>query len=850
MMLLRALVGGYIRANAARAAITFVAIALGVAIAFAVDLANGTAIASFARSVDVVANHVNLQVTGNGRGFDERVLLEVQRQDGVQSATPVIEGELAVGAGAAAFEGGELLHVMGVDVTRTALPRGAADASQSLPDLNRFINGAGILVSERIAREYRLKTGSTLRGFAGARPVSLYVSGIIPAGAGVDSSLAFVDIATAQEKFSRVGLLDRIDCIVDPARLPQVQRAIEKIVPPGARVIEPRVRTAELHSLLRSFELNLEALGYVALLVGMYLIYNAVAISVVQRRFEIGTLRALGATRLQIFGAFATEGVLFGIAGALAGLLLGAFLAQFSVAAVSETVSTLFMGTHADAVAYSAPAALKAFALGVALSALSAVVPAIEAASTPPARAMRAGAIFERHVPQVARGIVGAGLVLLAFAAVAARFPALDGLPVFGYVSALAMIGGTSLLIPSVLSLTLRPLRSVTRRRTSALSLAFSAMTASRGRFSVAIASLMVAVAMMVAIAIMVGSFRATIVAWADQTLAADLYVGTPGEADASYEGYFSPSAVARIARIGGVEAVDTYRGFNVPFRGRLVQLGATDFNPRTTPRKLRFIGRVDVAQLVKQMPAGDNVVVSDPFVNRFGLRPGDSFRFATPAGVRTFHILAEYNDYSTSEGTFMMARRSFERLYRDDTVDAIAVYVKSGASIPGVRSRIVRASSPLAVTITTNRELRSYVVQVFNRTFAITSALYAISIIIAVLGVMSTLIALVLERRPEIALLRYLGLRTAQVRQMVLAQAALIGVFAGVAGICLGVVLALLLIYVINRQSFGWLIELRWPWAFFAEAIALIVAAAILAALVPSNLAARIRTSEALRTE
>ncbi len=850
MILLRALVGGYIRANAFRAAITFVAIALGVAIAFAIDLANGTAIASFSHSVDVVANHVNLQVLGTGRGFDDRTLLRVQNQSGVQSATPMIEGELAFGAGANAFEGGELLHVIGVDVTRGALPPGASPAAQSLSDLNRFINGGGIFVSSRIAKQYGLHAGSMLRGYAGARRASLWVAGIIPRDAGVDSSVAFVDIATAQEVFARIGRLNRIDCIVDPARLTLVKRALQRSIPPDARVIEPRVRTAELRSLLRSFELNLGALAYVALLVGMYLIYNAVAISVVQRRAEIGTLRALGATRLQIFGVFVTEGVLFGIAGSLAGLLLGAFLARFSVAAVSQTVSTLFVGTHADNVVYSAPAAFKAFAFGVVLAGVSAVVPALEAAATEPARTIRAGAAFERHLPQVARGFAIAGVVLLVLAAVATTAPPIDGLPIFGYASALAVIAGASLLTPSALALSLRPMQSAAQRSAPPVLLALRAMTASRGRFAVAIASLMVAVAMMVAIAIMVGSFRATVVAWADETLAADLYVGTPGQSDASYQGYFTPGVVTRIARVPGVEAVDTYRGFSVPFRGRIVQLGATDFNVRITPRKLRFIGRVDVPRLVREMASDNNVIVSDPFVNRFGLRPGDSFTFATPAGTRTFHIIAEYNDYSTSEGTFIMSRPTFDRLYRDDTVDAIAVYAKPGAALPLLRSRIVRAAAPLAVTITTNRELRGYVVDVFNRTFAITSALYAISIIIAVLGVMSTLIALVLERRTEIALLRYLGLRTAQVRQMVLAQAAVVGFLAGIAGICLGIALALLLIYVINRQSFGWIIQLRWPWLFFVESLALVVIAAVLAAIIPSNVAARIKTGEALRAE
>lgn len=848
-MLLRALVGGYLRGNAFRVGMTLAAITLGVALTFAVSVANDTAIASFSQSVDLVANHVNLQVTGSGRGFDERALLRVQSYPGVVSASPVVEGELAIGVRSADFESGELLHVIGVDVTRELLPAPLLGSAQAL-DIGRFINGNGIIVSARVAREHGLRPGSVLRGFAGARPVRLYVADVIAPGAQADSSVAFVDIATAQQIFSAVGHLDRIDCIVDAARLRSVAAALERIVPPDARVVEPRVRTAELGALLRSFELNLSALAYVALLVAMYLIYNAVAISVVQRRGEIGTLRALGARRGEIFRAFVIEGMLFGVAGSLAGLLLGALLARFSVAAVSQTVSTLFAGTHTDAAIFHASSAFVSFAAGVGLATLSAVAPALQAAGTAPARMMRSGALFEQRTSHGARALTVAGIVMLGVCALAARVPPVQGLPVFGYVAALAAIAGASFLTPAAFLLFLRPVRRLAAMTGAPAELAVRAMTGSRGRFALAIASLMVAVAMMVAIAIMVGSFRSTVVAWATQTLGADLYIGTPGTSDASYQGYFSPSDVARLARVHGVASVDTYRGFSVPLLGRIVQLGATDFDRATLARKMRFIGRVDTNFLIAAMNSNDDVIVSDPFVNRFGLGPGDRVQVRTPTGIRIFRILAEYNDYSTSEGTLIMSRPTFERRFHDTSVDAIAVYAKPGTQLARLRSGLLRAAAPLRITVTTNRELRAYVLQIFNRTFAITSALYVISIAIAVLGVVSTLTALVLERRTEIASLRYLGLRAGQVRDMVLVQAGVVGLVAGITGVLLGIVLGLLLIDVINRQSFGWLIETQWPWRFFLEAIGMVVAAALTAAIVPSNIAATIKTSEALRAE
>ncbi|MDQ2907850.1 MAG: FtsX-like permease family protein, partial [Candidatus Eremiobacteraeota bacterium] len=407
MALFRGLVLGHIRANRLRALVTLGAVALGVAIALAISLANATAVASFASSVNVVADHVNLQVLGVGRGFDERALLQVQNVPGVTDASPAIEGSIVVGARPGDPFSGEILRVLGFDLLRP-LPRDA-NASGATPGefdanaengagLYTLVDGRGIFVSQRVAAHYRLRVGSTFQALAGDKPVRFRVAGIVPAGTpGIDSSVVFVDIATAQEAFGKIGLLDRIDLIVDPKRLPAVREAVAAVLPSGARAIEPRVRTSEIERMLRSFQLNLAALSYIALLVGMYLIYNAVAISVVQRRPEVGTLRALGTSRAQIFATFLAEGALFGIAGSLLGLGLGSVLARFSVSAVSRTVDTLYVASHADRVVYDPRVLLEAFLAGTVLATASALVPALEAAATAPALTMRAGGFEERR---------------------------------------------------------------------------------------------------------------------------------------------------------------------------------------------------------------------------------------------------------------------------------------------------------------------------------------------------------------------------------------------------------------------------------------------------------------------
>lgn len=855
MALFGALVLGPLRSNLLRALVTLVAVALGVAIGLAIDLANATAVASFQTSVNVVSNKVNLQVLGVGRGFDERAIMRVQRIPGVTYASPTIEDALTVGARAGDPFSGEILRVLGVDLLRPlpgdALASAASPGSvpQASADPWVLVNGHGAFVSAAVAERLRWRTGQTVHALAGDRDVTLRVAGIIPRGTvGIDSSVVFVDVATAQELFGKIGLLDRIDLIVDPARLAGVQRAVAAVIPPGARAVEPKTRTDEIARMLQSFRLNLEALAYVALLVGMFLIYNTVAISVVQRRPEVGTVRALGATRGAVFRTFVGEGVLVGVLGSLLGLVVGAVLATFSVAAVSRTVDTLYIGSHADRVAYDPVLFVKAFVLGVVASVVAAAFPALDAASTPPAITMRAQG-FETRRPRFAPRAAVAGLVLLALAWACTRAPAIDGVPLFGYASGLLIIFGGSACVPLAVTGLARAGTTLAARRPT-LALAAANLGGAPLRTSVAVASLVIAIAMMVSVAVLVSSFRTTVVAWADDTLRADLFIRPLGLSDASADARFSAGVAGRVAAVPGVAAVDTFRGLELPFRGRVTNLGVTDLSTLAAHRRLRLLDAGDVAALAHSLAGTRTVLVSEPFATKFGVGAGDRIVLPTPSGSIAFTVAAVYNDYSSDAGVVLLDVRTYRRLFRDDSVNSIAVTAVPGSDLPRLRTAVVRALSPLRVDVETNRELRELVVQIFDRTFAITYALDVIAIAIAVMGVVSTLFALVLERRREFGLLRYLGVTARGVRMTVLAEAAGIGLLGGVLGVGVGMLLALLLIFVINRQAFGWLIELYVPFGFLGETVLLVVVAAVLAGVYPAGVAARIRTADVVRTE
>jgi putative ABC transport system permease protein len=281
-----------------------------------------------------------------------------------------------------------------------------------------------------------------------------------------------------------------------------------------------------------------------------------------------------------------------------------------------------------------------------------------------------------------------------------------------------------------------------------------------------------------------------------------------------------------------------------------LIVLYATGFDGLIAHDSVQMLGVADPSALLRRIRGTTGALVSEPFATRFGVRPGDVVVLDTPSGTVRFPVAAVFNDYSSDSGIVMIDRPTFVRLFKDDTVNSIAIFARPGANLAMLRTRVIRSALPLRIEIDTNRELRQLVVRIFDRTFAITYALYIISLAIALLGVVSTLFALVLERRREIGILRYLGLSTGGVRKMILIEALFVGGLGGAGGLGIGILLGLLLIFVINRQAFGWLIELHMPWEFLLGAFVAAALAAAIAALYPAAVAARIRTAEAVRAE
>jgi putative ABC transport system permease protein len=848
-----------LRLEAPRTALTVAGVALGVAVVLAIRLANASALGGFSAALDVVAGKTSLEVVGVGTGVDEARLAALGWLRAWGDVSPVIESEaLALVAESRA----EAVRVLGVDVLREQPFREyqlidigdgkTARTAQGL--LSLLVDPASIIVTERFARRHGLAPGSTLRLAIGDRVRPFNIRGLLrdegPARV-VDGNFVLMDIAAAQLAFDRLGRVDRVDVrLADPSRLDEAERAIGARLPAGISVQRPARRGQQVEQMLAAFQFNLSALSYVALLVGLFLLYNTVATSVIARRSEIGVLRALGTRRGTVLSLFLAEGALLSLAGCALGIPLGYAMARVAIGLTSSTVTTLYVSQAVGVPMLGAWDIALALGIGVPLSLVAAVAPALEASRVSPLSAVR-DVREEGEGRRTWRWSVG-GLVCLAGAALAAQAGPVGGLPLFGFAAALLVVFGLAALVPATLAFGTRLAAGRASRWLGVEGLLAHANLASAlPRLSVSVAALAVSLSMLVAIAVMIGSFRETVIYWVGQTLQADLYVATARRSNLDAQATISAELEDAIARHPEVAAVDRFRALSVPFRDRLIVLGSGDFRVLLEHGGLVFKAPADGRAALASAVGRDAVVVSEALSIRFGVRVGETIVVPTPSGPRGFQVAAVYYDYSTDRGVVVMDRATFTRHFGDQRPTSLSVYLKPGAEPEAVRARLMAdLGSSHRLFVHSNTTLRAEVLRIFDATFAVTWGLEAVAIVVAVLGITATLVTLMLERRRDLALLRVIGADLGQVRRMVVIEAGMLGAASQILGGLTGLVLAVILIYVINVQSFGWTIQFHVPVVFLAQAMALVLIATTLAGLYPARLVAGFRPAEEISAE
>ncbi len=812
-LLARAAVLGPLCQAPARAALSVAAIALGVALGLAIHLIHGTATGEVHAATRALFGEADLVVQGGSEGFDEALFPVVVRTPGVKLASPVVEVE-------ARLEGRrQTLRIQGLDPLR---------AGRLLPALASLEGGASIdifsdealYLSPAAAQALGLREGDWLTVRVGTRPVKLRIAGLLP-GSAFPQSLGVMDIAAAQWKLDRLGRLSRIDLRLAPGADPaQVQAALAAQLPPDLQVTTPALEAREALSLSRAYRVNLTALSLVALFTGGFLVFSTQALSVLRRRRHLALLRALGATGGTLARWILAEAAFLGAGGAALGVALGYALAVLVLATLGTDLGAGYFPDSPSRVRSSLGTWGGFFALGVAVSVLGALAPALEAARMAPARALKAGD-EERPLAHLARR--GPGMAALGLAAAFLWLPPVGGLPLGGYAAVASLLLGAVLLLPAW---SRRAFEALPVRGPAWARVAVGHLKGSAGQVTVCVAAVLVSGSLMVSMAIMVASFRHSLDAWLVKVLPGDLYLraGFGGES-----AFLDEAFQQTLASLPGVARFELARSVDLvlaPDRPPVVLI-ARPMDPAEARERLWLAQEA-------ASPPGDvpPLWVSESFADLYGLAPGS--RLALPLAGRsvTFQVQGIWRDYARPGGAAVLDLTLYRQLTGDRRATTATLWLAPGATADSVTAGLRKRLPEAAFEVSVPRDIRAASLALFDRTFAVTYALEAVAVLIGLFGISAAASSQVLARRAEFGMLRHVGMTRREIGLMLAFEGGVWGLTGVLAGNGLGFLVGLILIHVVNRQSFHWSMDLHPPWGLLlALAAGLVAAAAVTAA-------------------
>jgi putative ABC transport system permease protein len=809
-------------------------IALGVAVVLAVDLANASARRSFDLAMNRITGHATHRIVGGAYGVPEAVYVRLRLEYGIRRAGPVVTGYLP-----RADLAGPLLQILGVDPFAEAPFRDpAADTTGGTFDLRILLlhSDAALLppaLGEQVTlrrgeQRYTLKRAGTLNGPE--------LDGLI-----------ITDISTAQTLLGKTGRLSHIDLILpDGVGGERLAEQLRAGLPPDLRLEPSGMRNQATADLSAAFSLNLTAMSLLALVVGMFLIYNAITFSVVQRRALLGMLRALGVSRQELLIGVLGEALLLGLAGTLLGGFIGLWIGSGLVHLVTRTINDLYYVLSVREFFIEPGSLAKAVALGLLATLTAAWLPAREAANAPPGRVLSRIALESGWQAALPR-LIGIGLALLGSGGLILLFS--HGL-VSGFAGLFLLILGCALLTPPAVIGLVWLTQPLTARSGLLARMASRDVVRHLSRTGIAVAALMVAFATTVGVGVMVDSFRGGVVIWINDLLNADLYIAPPAIEDGGdHSEGVSSAALTVLRNTLGVAAISTYRSAKMVLDDRTLTLIATELAPAAQAGYHLVDG--DSVTAWRAFQTGEAILISEPLAYRRQLSAGDWLELPTERGTQRFIIAGVFLDYGSEHGRILLHRSGYERYWNDSMVGSVAVFATPGENLTVLKERLQeRLGAIQSLLIRSNRDIQGFTLEIFERTFTITRVLRLLAILVAVVGVLSALLALQLERAREFAVLRAIGMTTGEMSGLVSLQTGFIGAAAGLLALPTGLLLAAVLIFVINRRAFGWTLPFQVDPLLLLETLALAIIAALLAGLYPIWRMARARPADALRTE
>ncbi len=874
LTVLRWIWAGHWRAYPGRPAVAVLAIAIGVALGLGIDLVNRSALGEFDAALAVVNGEAQAQVRGATGSFDEAVYERLARDARFEAVSPVVEARVL------AEPDMTPLQVVGIDPMRAAavtpdlLPSadtqdgaGSADADPERQSPTTIFDADAVFLSRAAMSALGTGPGSEIVLRVGLERVRLRVAGTVP-GAAAGQRIAVMDLGTAQWRLGWLGRLTRIDLRlapgVDAGRLGRDdgRTAGADTLPadlPDALRAELRWTTAQdgrqrMSNLSRAYRVNLNVLALVALFTGGFIVHAALALSVLRQQPVIALLGVLGGSRRMLSALVLGQGAVLGAIGAALGVAGGIALAWSMLALVGGDLGGGYFGGARPPLRIE-PLPVAGFGLlGALVGVAGSLWPALGIRRLAPAQALKAGST---EAALDGRGRTLTAWVLFALGGLLLLAPAIDGLPLAAYAAIACWLFAGIATVPAITRLgatALNRFGPAPWRRPMAW-LALQRLLGAPRSAAAPLSGVVAAFALASAMAIMVHSFRVSVDDWLDTVLPADLYGRSPA---AGAFPALTPQRQQQLHTLPGVARAEFMRAVELtldPARPAVVLL-SRPLDPGQAQRRLPITGNV-----VPTDPDAIPVFVSEAMVDLYGLQVGRRFELPIggPGGTAVgsassspgdstdgtvlgqgsgrFQVAGLWRDYARQHGTVVVAEHDYRRLTGDDGVNDVALWLTPGQSESAVLDELrARLPALAAMEFRSASELRAISLRIFDRSFALTYVLEAIAIVVGLFGVATTYSGEALSRIREFGMLRHLGLTRGQIGRLFALEASLLITIGCLWGLAIGAAIALVLVHLVNPQSFHWTMDVAWPWPLLALSATLLVALGTLAAVLATR--------------
>ncbi len=840
----RWLLWGEWRAHWLQIITALLAIAIGVAMAFSIHLINTAAFNEFSAASKSLSGQSDLQVHGRTAFFDEALYPRLANYDGVALANPVLELDVSV-PGKQQNRNDHRLKIIGTDMFRSMqIAPDLLGLTEEGKTLDRVASDT-IFLSPAAMEWLQVQRDDMLQLHTGLETVSLRVAGgLVRARAG--QRIAVMDIGALQWRFQQLGVLSRVELkLRDGVNHAAFKAQLASDLGESYVVSEAHDQEKRIANMSRAYRVNLNMLALVALFTGTFLVFSTQALSVVRRRQHFALLRVLGFTRRQLLLQVTREGLWLGIAGSLLGLALGYAIAIAAIQVLGGDLGTNFFPGVKPSIHFDPATALLFFGIGVTVTLLGGIAPALEASRAKPALALRSGsedmAMTKLSPPWFA-------LVCLATAVLFTQLPPVFELPIFGYLAISQLLIGGIALMPHFTARCFAALSKHWPQQCNAvLTLALARLANVPNQAAIALGGILASFSLMVAMAIMVTSFRVSIDGWLGQVLPADLYVRT---ASSGEQGGFPPDAQQAIAALSGFNRIDFFRTQQLtlaPNRPDITLFArpVDRFDPRNT------LPMTDDMLAPGSIPSDAMPVwISEAIVDLYGYRVGDTIKLPLGTATNEFLVAGVWRDYGRQFGAIQMLLSDYRSLTGDLSVNTIAMWLQPSTTSDQAQAMLRQLPFGEALEITRSSDLRALSLEIFDRSFAVTYLLEMIAVVIGLLGVAASFSAQTLARVKEFGMLRHIGVLRRQIFALLAVEGGLLTLLGIALGFVLGWAISLILVFIINPQSFHWTMQLHVPWSWLSAIAAILLLSAALTALLSGRRAVSAQVVRAVRED